>query len=136
MTKTNLNLLAVRALLTGWAKWKKGEYDKNGYLSPPNLIYRLMTGDIGRGSAVGSIEPVSLPGSGKHNALYHRLDCVIDSLPKQRKAVIGYEFLRDGLQKDKARDMQISLKWYMNNLNLALNQILKDEFVQKIVSTT
>ncbi|RRD90416.1 hypothetical protein [Conchiformibius steedae] len=131
-----LEWVKLRALLIGWAKWKRGgDLGKHDYLSPPNLIYRLMMGDVLGGGGFGSVEPRGLASAAadKHNAVYHRLDCVIDELPPRRRQTIQCEFLSDGRQQDKAAAMGISLKGYERNLNFAIKQILADDFIQNLV---
>lgn len=131
---TKENLLAVRALLTGWAKWKKNIEITHEYLSPPNLIYRLMSGDVGGGSGFGSVEPLGICQKQQHNPIFYRLDCLIEHLPNRRRETIFCEFLLSCPQKKKAELMSISLKGYERNLNLSLKQILDDDFVKNLVN--
>lgn len=133
---TKANLLAVRALLTGWARWKTGKQDGNEYLSPPNLIYRLMTGDVGGGGGFGSVEPLGVVQQSKHNPTFQRLDYLVSLLPKRRQETICIDFLAKGTQKDKAQLLGISLRAYEINLNSALNQIFADDFVKNLINRT
>lgn len=138
---TKQNLLAVRALLSGWAKWKSGvvEY-QTAYPSPPNLIYKFMsdTPELG-GGVCGSREPYgafrgAVSGGFARNRVGEILDKVIEHLPDRRKQTIHCEFLKNGAQKDKAKLMNVSIKTYEAQLNLALKQILADDVVKNLVN--
>lgn len=140
---TKENLLAVRALLSGWAKWKSGvvEY-QTAYLSPPNLIYKFMSDTPAVGGGIHeSREPYgafrgTVSSSFKRNQVGERLDKVIECLPSRRKETIYQEFLGKGQQKDKAKLMNVSVDTYKRQLNLSLKQILDDDFVKNLVNLT
>lgn len=126
--------MALRAVMIGWVKCKCHIDVKNPYLSPPNLIYRLMTGDMGGGTACGSVEPAGLA-YGEHNALYHRIDCIVKQMPKVCQNVIWCEFGVEGSQESKHHYTDLSLRSYQRKLNLSLNQIISDEFVLKHIKS-
>lgn len=120
--------MALRAVMGGWVKYQYNIDVKNAYLSPPNLIYRLMTGDMGGGTACGSVEPIG-GAFGKHNSLYHRIGCIVETMSKQCQQVIYCEFGVEGKQESKYHYTNLSLRSYQRKLNSALNQIISDEFV-------
>lgn len=128
--------LAIRALLTGWAKYKLGAVSyETKYQSPPNVIARLMENDIvDGGHGVGSTIPRGVGESWfgcPH--VYVMLDNVIESLPKRRKEVIYREFLTGGGQKEKAEAMVVCLREYEILLNYSLKQLLKDNYVKNLL---
>lgn len=133
---TKENLLAVRALLSGWAKWTRSIEISHEYLSPPNLIYRLMSGDMCGGGGFGSVEPLGIYRKQKHNPIFHRLNCVIKGLSKRLQETIYCEFFVSGTQESKAKLLGIGLRGYLKNLNSAIKQILNDDFIANLVNSS
>lgn len=131
---TTMELAKLRALLKGWAAWQDIDNVKYEYLSPPNLIHRLMVGDVA-GGGFGSREPRGLVRSRVHNPIFHRLDRVINELPEKRRETIHCEFRLGGAQKQKADYMGIALPTYKEYLNLAIKQILNDDYVKNLVKS-
>lgn len=125
---------AICALLLGWAKWKRSVDTTHEYLSPPNLIYRLMVGDVSGGGGFGSVEPMGVRQSKKHNPIFHRLDCVIGELSKRLQETIYCEFFVAGSRESKAQMMGIGLRGYLKNLNSALKHILNDSMIENLIN--
>lgn len=138
---TKENLLAVRALLSVWAKSQSGvvEYETD-YPSPPNLIYKFMSDTPAMGEGVcGSREPYGafrgvVSGGFARNHVGEILNEVIERLPERRKQTIHCEFLKKGTQGHKSKLMNVSIKTYEAQLNLALKQILADDVVKNLVN--
>lgn len=120
----------MRAILHKWAAWRTRK--ETAYLSPPNLIWRLMHGDIGGGGGFGSVEPRGLPKSHSNPAM-QLIDDKINALPESRRATIYCEFLNSGSQKDKADVFEVSVKGYRKNLYSALKQLFNNKDVKNIV---
>lgn len=127
-----VEIKAVRALLSGWAKWKRGQLEC-GCLSTPNLIYRLMVGDVVSGGGFNSKEPAQFINGHSHHPVFNRLDCIIGRLSERQKETIYCEFNLGGYQKHKAKYMGISLHTYKEYLNLAINQISNDDYIQNLI---
>ncbi|UOP05325.2 hypothetical protein [Conchiformibius kuhniae] len=133
MSKQNVRLLLLR-----WAKWKCGvvEYE-TAYRSPPNMIYRLMAGDVGGGSAGGSQMPYAFRKGGAvrwcADMMYRQINDVIEQLPRRRREAVYLEFLETGTQKDKAARMGVGLRAYEKNLNSAFKQIYSHQLIKNLV---
>lgn len=143
----------IRLCLLQWAKWKNGQVKyETAYRSPPNMIYKLMTGDFGVGGGVAGSRAPYAAFKGSLNSGFVvdvdclRLDDIINRLPGRRKETIYQEFLGRfsgddksqsdvaATQKQKAARMSLSLDGYKSNLKLSLKQIINEFDVKNCVN--